>query len=207
MNYKEKVLLIRDNIVSNVQIYKEQLAGKYYLYIFENQFFEMYFGIENFMHLTGVGSKVNSREFYKLAKSRHLEASQMFFSKRFPLKTALQKTALLSEMPKFVKEGYFVIKDLNTETEFYPYAITNLDQSILIGLKEEEDKEIYIPKSLRVKGNIFNKIQNNQVFEINHILCKTDIAGKYNEILYNEKQKSESINQNILEKIDKNIIL
>ncbi len=36
---KEK---IRNNIINSVQVYKAKLAGKYYLYIFENQYFEMY---------------------------------------------------------------------------------------------------------------------------------------------------------------------
>lgn len=36
---------------------------------------------------------------------------------------------------------YFVIKDLVTEHDTYPYAITNIDQSILLGLKSEEIEE------------------------------------------------------------------
>ena len=88
------------------------------------------------------------------------------------MKTALQKSSNLSNLPKFTYEGYFVIKDLVTETEIYPYAITNTEQSVLIGLKKEECKDIYIPKSFRVRGNIFDKAENDKLFEINCILSK-----------------------------------
>lgn len=54
----------------------------------------------------------------------------MFFNSRFPLNTALKKTDNLNELEKFVQEGYFVIKDLKTATVTYPYAITNIEQSV-----------------------------------------------------------------------------
>ena len=80
MTYQDKVQLVRENIVLNAQIYKSALAGRYYLYIFENQCFE-------------------------LSKNNQLQANQIFFSNRFPLKTAIQKTSNLSSLPNFIKEG------------------------------------------------------------------------------------------------------
>ena len=202
MTQKEKIDLVRNNIISNVQIYKNELAGKYYLYIFENQCFEMYFGTDNYMHLTGVGSKVSPNQFYELSKNKSLEEHQMFFSPRFPLKTALQKTSNLGCLPNFTKEGYFIIKDLITDTASYPYAITNIDQSILIGLKSEEDTEIFIPKSFRVKGNIFDKADADKLYEINYIFSKTDKDGLYDNVLYQDQTNLQSLDKNIVEKIN-----
>lgn len=125
MTYQDKIELVRTNIIANVQIYKNSLAGHYYLYIFENKCFEMYFGTDNYMHLTGVGSKVSPNQFYELAKANQLQSDQIFFSKRFPLKTAIQKTTKLGCLINFIHEGYFIIKDLVTDTATYPYAITN----------------------------------------------------------------------------------
>ena len=205
MTYRNKVQLVRNNIVSNAQIYKNVLAGRYYLYIFENQCFEMYFGVDNYLHLTGVGSTVNPKQFYELSKNNQLQTNQIFFSNRFPLKTAIQKTSNLSNLPHFIKEGYFVIKDLITETATYPYAITNIEQSILIGLKEEEGDGIYIPKSFRVKGNIFDKADADKMYEVNCILSKTDKSGLYNNVLYKDKVGFGNLEKSIVGKIDNNI--
>lgn len=188
MTYRDKVDIVRDNIITNVSVYANNLAGCYYLYIFENQCFEMYYGTDNFLHLTGVGTSLSPNQFYNLAKSRQLQSNQIFFNARFPLATAIKKTKSLKDIDKFITEGYFIIKDLETETDIYPYAITNIDQSILVGLKSEENGDIYIPKSLRVKGNIFNKTTNDKLFDIHYIFSKTDKQGLYNKLLYSEKK-------------------
>lgn len=206
MTYQEKIKFVRDNIISNAQIYRDALVGRYYLYIFENRCFEMYFGTDNYMHLTGVGSKVSPNQFYDLAKNHQLHTNQIFFSQRFPLKTAIQKTTNLCYLPDFIKEGYFVIKDLKTETASYPYAITNIDQSILRGLKSEEGKEIYIPQSFRVKGKIFDKADDDKIFEINCILSKTDKEGLYNQVLYQDFTDWGKISKEIISKIDECVV-
>lgn len=108
----------------------------------------------------------------------------------------------LLNVSKFIKEGYFVIKNLVTDTYVYPYAITNIDQSLLIGLKEEDVNELYIPQSFRVKGNIFNKTPNENIFEIQYILCKTDIQAKYNTILYAENSDFNNLDSTIKTKIN-----
>lgn len=206
MTHQDKVKLVRDNIVLGAVVYKE-LVGKYYLYVFENGFLEMYFGTDNYMHLTGVGSRVNSKQFYELAKEHKLQEKQIFFSSRFPLRTAIQKTTCLFDLPNFVKEGYFIIQDLITDTAKYPYVITNIDQSILMGLKMEDGTDdIYIPKSFRVNGKIFEKAEKDKIFEINYILSKTDKERKYNTILYKDNTKLEELDKIILDKIDLSIL-
>lgn len=206
MNYNDKVDIVRHNIITNVQIYKNALVGHYYLYIFENQCFEMYYGIDNFLHLTGVGTTLSPNQFYRLASDGHLQSNQMFFNTRFPLATAMKKTDNLSALGKFISEGYFVIKDLVTDTVVYPYAITNIDQSVLIGLKTEETEEIYIPKSFRVKGNIFDKTSDDKLFEIQYILSKTDKAGLYDTVLYKEKKGFNDLTDKIKEKISSEVL-
>jgi hypothetical protein len=202
MTRQDKIDIVKDNIIKNVQIYSSQLAGHYYLYVFENQCFEMYYGTDNFLHLTGVGTKLSPAQFYSLAKNGQLQSNQLFFNKRFPLPTAMKKSDNLKDLDKFIVEGYFVIKDLVTDTCVYPYAITNIDQSVLLGLKEENDDDIYVPKSFRVKGNIFNKTTDENLFEIQYILSKTDIQAKYDTVLYAEKTDYDCLNDSIKEKID-----
>ncbi len=206
MTLQDKINIVRNNVIANAQIYSTQLAGRYYLYIFENQCFEMYYGTDNYLHLTGVGTPLSSSQFYNLAKSGRLQSNQLFFGKRYPLPTALKKSENLKDLGKFIVEGYFVIKDLVTNTCVYPYAITNIDQSVLIGLKKEEDGEIYVPKSFRVKGNIFNKTTDDNLFEIQYIFSKIDVEAKYDTVLYAEKYDYNSLDGKIKEKIDENLL-
>lgn len=202
MTRQNKINIVRNNIIANAKIYSSQLAGRYYLYIFENQCFEMYYGTDNYLHLTGVGTHLSSSQFYNLAKSGHLQSNQMYFNKRYPLPTAMKKSDNLKDLSKFITEGYFVIKDFVTDTCTYPYIITNIDQSVLIGLKKEDVNNIYyIPKSFRIKGNIFNKTSNENIFEIQYILCKTDIQAKYNTILYAENSDFNNLDSTIKTKI------
>lgn len=206
MARQDKIDIVRNNVIANAQIYSTQLAGRYYLYIFENQCFEMYYGTDNYLHLTGVGTQLSPSQFYNLAKSGQLQSNQLFFNKRFPLPTALKKSDNLKDLGKFIVEGYFVIKDLVTNTCVYPYAITNIDQSVLIGLKEEDGGEVYVPKSFRVKGNIFNKTTDENLFEIQYILSKTDVGAKYDTVLYAKEGNYNSLDRKIKEKIDENLL-
>lgn len=57
MGLEEKVELVRKNVISAVQKYKDELVGKKFLYIFDEQFIEVIYKTENFMHLTGIDSK------------------------------------------------------------------------------------------------------------------------------------------------------
>lgn len=122
------------------------------------------------------------------------------------MKTALQKTSSLSCLPNFISEGYFVIKDLLAETATYLYAITNIEQSVLIGLKKEENEEIYIPKSFRVKGNILDGADNDKLFEINCILSKIDKEGLYDNVLYKDKVCLGEMDNSILCKINREML-
>ena len=189
MTYEEKRNIVREQIVESAQIYS-QLAGKYYLYIFDKYFFEMYFGTENFMHLTGAGSALSPNQFYQLAKQKKLESHQIFFQQRFPLRTAIKKTKYLRRLPSFTTEGCFIISDLKTATVTYPYAITNTDQSLLLGLRAEGGN-VYVPKSFRVKGNILDKAEKEKLFAVQYIFSKTDWKGPYDILLYRDKNSDE----------------
>jgi hypothetical protein len=203
MTIQDKIDKVRDNVIDAASVYSQKLAGRYYLYVFENNCFEMYYGTDNFLHLTGVGTSLSPNQFYQLAKDGLLQSSQIKCNKRFPLSVALKKSANMIDLDKFISEGYFVIKDLVTDTYTYPYAITNIEQSVLIGLKSEDEVNvIYIPKSYRIKGNMFDKTTNEKLFEIHMILSKTDIKAKYDNVLYQEKVKISELPESIQEKID-----
>lgn len=207
MAYNNRIDIVRKNIYIDVKMYQNVLAGKYFMYVFNNECFEMYFGIDNFLHLTGVGTKLSANQFYKLAKKKQLQNNQMYFDNRYSLSSAIKKTSMLHQLRDFVCNSFYIVKNFKTNTEFYPYTITNVDLSLLLGLKTEESATIYIPKSLRVKDNTFIKNSSKNIYQIQAIFSKTDKLGAYDTILYQEKNILKTFPTDILNKIDSQLII
>ena len=86
----EKIEL-RKQIISAANVYKNNLAGKVYLYVYGDKYFEVAYMTECFKHLTGVESVLRGNSFYDNAKNATLATSQVCFSSRHPLKTAKKK--------------------------------------------------------------------------------------------------------------------
>lgn len=193
MNYRDKIKLVRKNIIDSADVYKNEMAGRYFIYIFEEEQFEMYYGIKNFKHLTGAGSSLSPEQFYKLATSGRLQENQLFFNSRFPLTIALKKSEGLKSINLFKQEELFIIKDLETDTATYPYALTNLDKSLLVIFDPQivSGKTYYVPSSFRVDDkNIFKKTKSENIFSVDFILSKTDIGKEYSQIESNVTGKS-----------------
>ena len=51
-------------------MYSQNLAGKTYLYVYGNEYFEVSFPIDHFLHLTGVETRLSAKDFYKNAKKK-----------------------------------------------------------------------------------------------------------------------------------------
>ena len=49
-------------------MYSQNLAGKTYLYVYGNEYFEVSFPIDYFLHLTGIETRLSAKDFYKNAK-------------------------------------------------------------------------------------------------------------------------------------------
>ena len=46
-------------------MYSQNLAGKTYLYVYGNEYFEVSFPIDHFLHLTGIETRLSAKDFYK----------------------------------------------------------------------------------------------------------------------------------------------
>ncbi len=64
----DKKNAIRRDIIESATVYSNNMAGKRYLYVYGDEYFEMYFPTDHFLHLTGVGTKLSAKGFYKNAK-------------------------------------------------------------------------------------------------------------------------------------------
>ena len=87
---KEKIKL-RQQIISAANVYKDNLAGKVFLYVYGDQYFEVAYMTRCFKHLTGVESPLRGDSFYNNAKESKLAAKQISFSKNHPLKNARRR--------------------------------------------------------------------------------------------------------------------
>lgn len=56
MTIQDKLDIVKNNVINAASVYSKELAGRYYLYVFEGNCFEMYYGTDNFLHLTGAGT-------------------------------------------------------------------------------------------------------------------------------------------------------
>ena len=60
---KDKKNAIRQDIIDSAIIYSQNLAGKVFLYVYGDEYFEMYFPIDHFLHLTGAGTELSAKGF------------------------------------------------------------------------------------------------------------------------------------------------
>lgn len=59
----EKKNIIRDHIIDSAGVYSQKLAGKTFLYVYGNSYFEVSFPIDHFLHLTGVKTILSAKDF------------------------------------------------------------------------------------------------------------------------------------------------
>ena len=60
----EKKNIIRQEIIDSAGVYSRSLAGKSFLYVYGEEFFEVSFPTDHFLHLTGVETELSAKDFY-----------------------------------------------------------------------------------------------------------------------------------------------
>ena len=69
----DKKNVIRQGITEAEIVYFQNLAGKTLLYVCGDEYFEVSFPIDHFLHLTGVETRLSAKDFYKNAKNLFLQ--------------------------------------------------------------------------------------------------------------------------------------
>ena len=64
----DKKNAIRQGITEAEIVYCQNLAGKTFLYVCGDEYFEVSFPIDHFLHLTGVETRLSAKDFYNNAK-------------------------------------------------------------------------------------------------------------------------------------------
>lgn len=188
----DKKNIIRQNIIEAAIIYSKELAGKTFLYVYGENFFEVSFLVNRFLHLTGVETRLSAKDFYKNAKKGILTTQQFYFTSRHPYVNAKRKLPCLKRLPELTSNMICILKDLKTKTIVYKLSVTNLE--FTLGLTENIDKqgkrinEYFLPMSLRVRDASIEKSKDGDI--VDFIFCKDASLEKYNQLLVKDENKS-----------------
>jgi hypothetical protein len=198
----EKKNAIRQNIIDSAAIYSKNLAGKTFLYVYGENFFEVMFSINHFLHLTGVETGLSAKDFYKNAKKGKLSSNQFYFTERHPYANARKKLPCLKRLPELTSQMVCVLKDMQTATILYKLSVTNLE--FTLGLTENIDthgkkiNDYFLPMSLRVEDSSVKKSKDGEI--VDFIFAKDACMSQYNKLVVQDTKKN--IPENIRYLID-----
>jgi len=175
--------------VQAAKIYSKELAGKHFLYIFSNQYIEVVFPTDHFLHLTGVHTTISAKSFYSNAKKGKLTDRQFGFSDRYPFQNAKKKIPCLIRLPELTTKMVCVLRDMSTISLVYKLSITNLE--FTLGLSEgtlnTNGRKLFYPVSLRVKDSAVERSSGGEI--VDFVLSKDASFSKYNNILVQDPSK------------------
>lgn len=187
----DKKNAIRQEIIDSAAIYSQNLAGKAFLYVYGEEFFEVSFPIDHFLHLTGVETNLSAKDFYKNAKKGKLTNNQFYFNARHPYANAKKKLPCLKRLPELTNDMVCILKDMQTLTIIYKLSVTNLE--FTLGLTENIDNhgnkinDFFLPMSLRVEDSSVEKSNVGDI--VDFIFVKDASMAKYDSVLVEDKYK------------------
>lgn len=188
----DKKNMIRQNIIDSAAIYSQNLAGKVLLYVYGNEFFEVSFPVDHFLHLTGVETRLSAKDFYKNAKRAILTNNQFYFDTRHPYANAKKKLPCLKRLPELTNDTVCILKDMRTLTIVYKLSVTNLE--FTLGLTENTDdkgnkiNDFFLPMSLRVEDSSVEKSNDGEV--VDFIFFRDASVSRYETLLVKDESKN-----------------
>ena len=188
----DKKNAIRQGITEAEIVYCQNLAGKTFLYVCGDEYFEVSFPIDHFLHLTGVETRLSTKDFYKNAKKSILTNNQFYFDARHVYANAKKKLPCLKRLPELTNEMVCVLKNMETMTITYKLSVTNLE--FTLGLTENIDNtgnkinDLFLPMSLRVKDSSVERSNDGDV--VDFIFSKDASVAKYDTLLVEDKSKT-----------------
>lgn len=183
---------VRQDIIDAAVVYSQYLAGKAFLYVYGDAYFEVFFPVDHFLHLTGVETSLSAKSFYKNAKKGKLTDNQFYFSVRHPHANAKRKLPCLKRLPELTNSMVCILKDMKTVSIIYKLSITNLE--FTLGLTENIDvngnkiNDFFLPMSLRVGDSSVEKSNGGEI--VDFIFSKDASLSKYEKLLVQDGHKA-----------------
>ena len=210
----EKKEALRNAVIDSARVYSSKLAGKHFLYVYGEEYFEVSFPADCFLHLTGVEMKLSAKDFYKISKKGNLSNSRFYFSSRHPFANAKKKLPCLKRLPELTNGLVCVLKDMQTVKITYKLSVTNLE--FTLGLTENMDKngvkvnKLFLPMSLRVEDSSVEKSADGEI--VDYIFSKDASVAKYDTMLVKDDKKTvptrvqSMLDNELLEEFEKEAI-
>lgn len=187
----EKKELLRKDIVEAAAVYSRQLAGRVFLYVVGDQYFEVSFRTDCFRHLTGVLTDLSAGSFYRKAYSGKLAGNQFYFDNTHPYRTACRKASCLKRLPELTTTFVCVLHNMHTLTFVYTLGVTNLE--FTLGLTEAESstgKRFFLPRTLRVDDHSVERSENPDDDIVDFIFRKSAAESIYKDLLVADHSKA-----------------
>ena len=172
-------------------MYSQKLAGKTFMYVYGEEYFEVSFPVDNFLHLTGVETNLSAYNFYKNAKKGKLTNKQFYFTAKHPFANAKKKLPCLKRLSELTNDVVCILKDMQTVTIVYKISVTNLE--FTLGLTENLDylgnkiNNYFLPRSLRVEDSSVEKSRDGEI--VDFVFMKDASVSKYKELIVAEKSR------------------
>ena len=179
---------VRKQIITAARTYSLKLAGKTFLYVYGDEYFEVLFKIDRFLHLTGVETYLHARDFYQKAKDGTLDTNQFFFTPAHSMGSAKKKLPCLNRLPELTNTMVCVVKSLKTVTLTYTLGLTNLE--FTLGLTENTNgyNNLFYPRTLRVKDRSIDMSVDGEI--VDFIFMKDASLSTYNTLMFADANKT-----------------
>lgn len=176
--------LARKGIIRAAKSYSKHLSGKVFLYVFGNEYIEVMFRADDFLHMTGTGStKMNAREFFRHARDGHLRRDQFRFLENYPFHLVNRKLSCLVRIHELTDREVAVLKDMRTGSLVYKIALSNLEFSV--GMYQRGP--LYSPRTLRVKDKSFENSGSGEI--VDFIFARRYEETKYTTCTFQDSAK------------------
>lgn len=188
---QENIDKIISEIESAAKLYKDNLVGKRFLYVFEGKYIEVIYKVQNFRHLTGVETALSAKRFYRNAVEGTLQAGQIYFSRKHPYSLCIKKIKHIGEVSTLAGSESFMLEEIMTNTRTFKFGTTDLKFSICMNKETDENGvekgECYVVESLRDE-DCFSK--SKEAYTVTHIFSRPNDGKKYTDLLYMDASSS-----------------
>ncbi len=172
-------------------LYKRNLVGRRFMYVFDERYIEVIFKAQNFRHLTGVDTNLSANRFYDYSVKNLLEASQIFFSASHPFNLCTRKVQHIDEIATMAATECFMLEEIRTDTMTYKFGTTDLNFTLCLNKETDkngnEKSECYVVQSLRDE-DCFSKC--GEAYEVTHIFSRKNDQREYTDLLYVDDSSS-----------------
>lgn len=184
-NDKEHIV---KEICKAAKLYKANLVGKRFLYVFDGRYIEVLYKNVNFKHLTGVECNMSAADFYKNALKNGYSLRRFILAASHPYSLCKRKIKHLCEISVLASSENFMLEEIATETRTYKFGTTDLNFSLCMNKEYDsygnEKGDCYIVESLRDE-DCFSR--SKSAYTVTHILSKDNDSASYTDLLFMDK--------------------